>query len=167
IHDVDIISIMSKKLASLLSLSQEKINGIAYFSKLHVEKSVSFNPNSEMSEDEKFESLRLQTELGSELISRYQLISKCENIVRAALEGYDTDEFIANQREIQNNIESQIILLCELYVTMRSVKSYKRAYNHSKAIAFMENQCKIYFDPLVFDRFIRFSSDFESIYDEM
>lgn len=167
IHDVDIISIMSKKLASLLSLSQEKINGIVYFSKLHVEKSVSFNPNSEMSEDEKFESLRLQTELGSELISRYQLISKCENIVRAALEGYDTDEFIANQREIQNNIESQIILLCELYVTMRSVKSYKRAYNHSKAIAFMENQCKIYFDPLVFDRFIRFSSDFESIYDEM
>ncbi len=50
---------------------------------------------------------------------------------------------------------------------MRSVKSYKRPYNHQKAIQFMENQCKVYFDSMLFERFIRFASDFEAIYDEV
>ena len=119
------------------------------------------------SEDERFEALRKQTELGSKIISRIQLSRKCEDIVRAALEGSDTDEFRETQRVIQNNIESEIILISELYVTMRSVKSYKRAYNHQKSIQFMENQCKVYFDPMLFDRFIKFASDFEAIYDEI
>jgi len=167
LHNVEIVGIMSKKLASLLSLSPEKCQQIYDFSGIHVQKSVDFNPNDNLSEDERFESLRMQTELGSQLISRLQLQRKCEDIIRAALEVVDTDEFIQNQREIQNNMESQIILICEMYVTTRSVKSYKRAYNHQKAIAFMDSKCKIYFDPVIFDRFIRFSSDFEAIYDEI
>lgn len=167
LHNVELIGIMSKKLASLLSLSPEKCQEIYDFSSIHITKKVDFEPNNELSEDDRFEALRTQTELGSQLISRLQLQRKCEDIIRAALEVVDTDEFIQNQREIQNNMESQIILICEMYVTTRSVKSYKRAYNHQKAISFMESKCKIYFDPVIFDRFIRFSSDFEAIYDEI
>jgi response regulator RpfG family c-di-GMP phosphodiesterase len=167
LKEVDIISVMSKKLASLLSLSVEKCNEIFDYSKIHVSNHVSFDTKEDMSEDEKFEALRKQTELGSALISRYQLSRKCEDIIRASLEGSDDDDFIKTKREIQSNLESQIILICEMYVTLRSVKSYKRANNHQKSIQFLQDKCQVYFDPVVFDRFIRFGQDFEKIYDEM
>ena len=166
-RDIHTISIMSKKLASLLSLDVKKCEVIANFAEIHINNKISFNQNSNLTEDEKFESLRRQTELGSELISRIQLSRKCEDIVRAALEGSDSDEFKSNERKIQSNKESDIILICELYVTLRSVKSYKRPYNHQKAIAFISNQCIVYFDSEVYERFIKFSSDFEAIYDEV
>ena len=166
-RDIHTISIMSKKLASLLSLDVKKCEAIANFAEIHINNKISFNQNSNLTEDEKFESLRRQTELGSELISRIQLSRKCEDIVRAALEGSDSDEFKSNERKIQSNKESDIILICELYVTLRSVKSYKRPYNHQKAIAFISNQCIVYFDSEVYERFIKFSSDFEAIYDEV
>ena len=165
--DIHLISIMSKKLASLLSLDVKRSESIAEFAEIHINNSIKFDQNSNMSEDEKFESLRRQTELGSKLISRIQLSRKCEDIVRAALEGSDTDEFKSNERKIQSNKESDIILICELYVTLRSVKSYKRPYNHQKAIAFITNQCIVYFDSEVYERFIKFASDFEAIYDEI
>ncbi len=161
------IATMSKKLASLLSLDIKKCDEIYNISKIHIDNKLNFNQSPDLSEDEKFESLRQQTELGSLMISRYQLSRKCEDIVRAALEGSDSDSFKEDIRKIQNNTESEIILICELYVTMRSVKSYKRPYNHQKAIQFMENQCKVYFDSMLFERFIRFASDFEAIYDEV
>lgn len=166
-HNIEIVSIMSKKMASLLSLDVKKCDEIANIAKIHLDNNLNFNQSENMSEDEKFESLRKQTELGSLIISRYQLSRKCEDIVRAALEGSDSDTFRESIRKIQNNTESEIILICELYVTMRSVKSYKRPYNHQKAIQFMETQCKVYFDPMLFDRFIRFASDFGQIYDEI
>jgi response regulator RpfG family c-di-GMP phosphodiesterase len=50
---------------------------------------------------------------------------------------------------------------------MRSVKSYKKAYNHKITMNYIEEHFKYYFDPLVFERFIRFSSDFEELYNEM
>ena len=168
-HNVNIISIMSKKLASLFALDIKKSEEIGELAKIHIDNldKLQFDSNKNLSEDERFEALRKQTELGSKIITRLQLSRKCEDIVRAALEGSDTDEFRETQRVIQNNIESEIILISELYVTMRSVKSYKRAYNHQKSIQFMENQCKFYFDPMLFDRFIKFASDFEQIYDEI
>ena len=166
--NIEITSIMSKKLASLLSLNTKKCEDIYNYSLIHINNNINLleENNKNKTDEERFESLREKTELGSKIIERIQLSRKCEDIVRAALEGSDTDEFIASKREIQNNIESQIILICELYVTMRSIKSYKRAYNNQKSIQFMEQQLKIYFDSLVFERFMRFQSDFEKIYDE-
>ena len=72
-----------------------------------------------------------------------------------------------NQKKIQNNPESQIILICEMYVTMRGIRSYKRPYNHQKTITFMESELKPYFDNIIFERFIRFQDDFESLYNDM
>lgn len=166
-HNVEILAIMAKKLSSLLGLKPEECDKIYDFTKIHIEKKVDFQDKSYENEDEKFETLRQQTELGSELISRIQLERKCEDIIRATFEGSNNDEFIRRMREIQNNTESQIILICDIYVSMRSVKSYKKAYNHKLTMNYLEEHFKIYFDPVIFDRFIRFSNDFENIYNEM
>ena len=163
-----LIGKMSNKLASLLSWDVNKINELEKFSTVHIDNVISFDNNDDnMTEDEKFENLRLQTEIGSQIITRIQLSRKCELIVRSILESTVDDSFVNQQRSTQNDDESQIILLCELYVTLRSFKTYKRAYNHQKSITNMEELFKIYFDPVIFDRFIKFNSDFEKMYDEL
>ena len=166
-NNVEILAIMAKKLASLLGLKPDECEKIYNFTKIHTDKKIDFNDYGYDNEDEKFEALRMQTELGSELISRLQLERKCEDIIRATFEGSNDDAFVNKMREIQNNTESQIILICDLYVSMRSVKSYKKAYPHKLTITYLEEQYKLYFDPVIFDRFMRFSNDFEAIYNEM
>lgn len=166
-HDIEISAIMSRKLASLLSYTPTEADSIYDFARIEITTDIDFKLDESLNEDERFEKLKNQTEVGSKLISRLQLSRKCEDIVRAAMEQTDNDLFIKKEREIQKEEESQIVLICELYVTLRSVKSYKRAYNHTNSISFMEKQCKIYFDSLIFDRFIKFASDFETIYDEI
>lgn len=167
IEETEILATMSMKLSSLLGNSPDVTNSIYEFAKIYIEKNVSFNVDDYSNEDEKFEAIRTQTELGSKLISRIELARKCEDIIRATFEGSNDDAFINRMKNIQNNNESQIILICDLYVSMRSVKSYKKAYNHKITMNYIEEHFKYYFDPLVFERFIRFSSDFEELYNEM
>lgn len=166
-NNIEILAVMAKKLASLLGLKPDECEKIYDFTRIHTDKKIDFNEYNYENEDAKFEALRTQTELGSELISRLQLERKCEDIIRATFEGSNDDAFISKMRDIQNNMESQIILICDLYVSMRSVKSYKKAYPHKLTITYLEEQYKLYFDPIIFDRFMRFSNDFEAIYNEM
>lgn len=164
---VELVAEMTKKLSSLVGLKSEEIEKIYNFARIHIDKTIHFTENSYNNEDENFEALRKDTELGSELISRLQLERKCEDIIRATFEGSVDDAFISKMREIQNNQESQIILICDLYVTMRSGKSYKKAYNHKLTMTYMKEQFKLYFDSFIFERFIRFNEDFEKLYDQM
>lgn len=166
-NNIEILAVMAKKLASLLGLKPDECEKIYDFTRIHTDKKIDFNEYNYENEDAKFEALRTQTELGSELISRLQLERKCEDIIRNTFEGSNDDAFISKMRDIQNNMESQIILICDLYVSMRSVKSYKKAYPHKLTITYLEEQYKLYFDPIIFDRFMRFSNDFEAIYNEM
>lgn len=165
--EIEILAVMVKKLASLLSYPPEVCESIVKYSRLHMDEKVDFSFQNIDSDEEKFLAIREQTELGSKLISRLQLKRKAEDILRATFEGSDNDDFIRQEREIQDNPESEIILICDLYVSMRSVKPFKKAYNHKNTIAYMEKSFKIYFDPMVYDRFTRYSSDFEKIFDEM
>ena len=166
-RDMTIVSSMSSKLASLLSYDPSTCEEIYNYSKITIAKNVDFHIAENISEDEKFSFLSKQTELGSSIISRLQLSRKCEDIIRATLEGGNDESFMENQKKIQNNPESQIILICEMYVTMRGIRSYKRPYNHQKTITFMESELKPYFDNIIFERFIRFQDDFESLYNDM
>ena len=163
-----VLSTMVKKLASLSNLKPEEANEVYEFSKIHIEKNVNFNANDFTNEDEKFEALRNETELGSKLIARIHLKRECEELIRSTFEASTSPAFIDKVREsLQGNIYSEIILICDLYVTMRSFKSYKRAYNHKITMEYFENHFKIYFDQDIFDRFMKFDTDFEEIYQDI
>ncbi len=156
---------MAKRLAELLSLPQNEIDMIETTAKIHIEQSVKFVPGENMNEDEKYSLLKEQTNLGSIIISRLQLERKCETIIRSTFEGSDTNQFISRMNSIQNEASAQIILLCELYATMRSVKSYKKAYNHKVTMQYMSEHFSVYFNGEIFERFERFKDEFEKIYD--
>lgn len=163
-ESVRIVSKMAKRLAELLSMPEEECQEIENFAKIHIERSVNFLPDG-ANEDEKFALLREQTNLGSIIISRLQLERKCEHIIRSTFEESNTQEFVLRMNRIQNEIQAQLILICELYVTMRSIKSYKKAYNHKLTMQYMTEQFSVYFDGNVFDRFLRFKDEFEKIFD--
>lgn len=165
--ETEILAIMVKKLASLYSYSPERCEELVEYTRLHIDKKLDFSFQNIDSDEEKFMAIQSQTNLGSKMISRLQLKRKAEDILRATFEGSDTDEFVKHEREIQNTEEANIILICDLYVSMRSVKPFKKAYNHKNTIAYMEKSFKVYFDPFIFDRFNRYSNDFEKIFDEM
>ncbi len=163
-----VLSTMVKKLASLCNLKPEEANEVYEFSKIHIEKKVDFNSKQFLNEDEKFEALRNETELGSKLIARIHLKRKCEELVRSTFEASTSPSFIDTVRQsLQGDNYSQIILICDLYVTMRSFKSYKRAYNHKITMEYFDKYFKIYFDQDIFDRFMKFDTDFEQIYQEI
>ena len=163
-----VLSTMVKKLASLSNLKPEETNEVYEFSKIHIEKKVHFNADAFANEDEKFEALRKETELGSKLIARIHLKRECEELIRSTFEASTSPAFIDKVREsLRGDIYSEIILICDLYVTMRSFKSYKRAYNHKITMDYFEKYFKIYFDQDIFDRFMKFDTDFEEIYQEI
>lgn len=164
-QNIYIVSRMARRLAELLSLTEDEIDAIEIQSKIHIEQSVNFSPDANMNEDEKYALLKEQTNLGSIIISRLQLERKCEDMIRSTFEGSNTEEFIARMNSIQNEIEAQIILICELYVTMRSIKSYKKAYSHKVTMQYLSEHFNVYFDRNVFERFERFKDEFEKIYD--
>ncbi len=160
------VSKMARRLAEFLSLPVNQCDEIESFAKIHIEQQVNFAPSG-ANEDEKFVKLKEQTDLGSKIISRLQLERKCETIMRTAFEDSIKDEFIAKMNSIQNELSSQTILISEIYVSMRSVKTYKRPYNHKVTIEYMTNTFRVFFDGSVFERFIRFQDEFERIYDEI
>ena len=164
-ENIIIVSKMASNLARLLNLSEIEVNEIEQIAKIHVEKQVNFISTAGGNEDEKFALLKEQTDLGSIIISRLQLERKCEDIIRSTFEGSNNDEFVKRMKKIQNEVSSQIILICELYVSMRSIKSYKKAYNHKLTIQYMTDQFRVYFDGDIFEHFLRFKDQFEEIYE--
>ena len=165
IENIMTVSKMSGNLARLLNLNEQEAIEIEQIAKIHVERQVNFISTAGSNEDEKFALLKEQTDLGSIIISRLQLERKCEDIIRSTFEGSNNDEFVKKMKKIQNEISSQIILICELYVTMRSIKSYKKAYNHKLTIQYMTDQFRVYFDGDIFEHFLRFKDQFEEIYE--
>ena len=166
LHENMILTGMVKKLASLLSLKLEEIDELADYTKLIVNTKFELGINDEMSIDDRFNSVRKNTDLGEKLIARLELKRKSEDILRHVLDNASDDDYIKRTRNSLTNINDQIILICEIYISMRSVRRYKKAYNHKNTMATLEKSFKVYFDSLVFDRFSRFDADFEAIYDE-
>ena len=163
-----VLSNMVTKLAQLCSLKPEECKSIYDYSRIHIDEAVHFNEQSFDNEDEKFEALRNQTELGSRLISRLQLKRECEDIIRKTFEMAVDEAFVRRIKSaIKDSVASQIILICDIYVTMRAIKSYKKAYSHTMTMKYFNDYYKVYFDYEIMERFVKFDSDFEEIYDKI
>ena len=155
---------MTRKLSSIYGLSPKECDELASYSTIHLNGHVDLDTSNIENKDEQFEKLRIETNVGNTIVKRLELRRKCEDIIRAHEEGWNNDQFIRKNKEIQNDINSQIILLCDLYITLRSPKTYKRSWSHSKSMELIINEYKLYFDDDILDRFVKFAQDFDDIY---
>ncbi len=111
-----------------------------------------------------YQKLKEKTELGSMIAKRLQLAQKCEDIIRAHTEGANSEVFVESMILIQPETLSQVILLCDMYVTLREVKSYNRPKNHASVIQMIEKEFHVYFEPRIIERFMKFEDEYNTIF---
>ena len=112
-----------------------------------------------------YDGLREKTELAATISKRIQLAQKCEDIARSQTEKILSQSFVYEMNKVQQAIDSQIILLADLYVTMRAVESYKRPLAHSVVKKIFEEEFSVFFDQSLMQRFLAFDLEFARIYD--
>lgn len=164
-QQLPLLASMAFRLGSLYGMSPQKCDEIKDYALYNKNHQLSLNVG-EYNAETQFEELRQQTSIGAIVAKRMQLSQKCENIVRAHVEGWSNTDFQVKMLNMQNNIESQIILICDMYIALRSAKSFKRPYPHKVVIEYLQTEFKIYFNDDLFNRFLKFDKDFEMMYNE-
>jgi hypothetical protein len=167
-HATKRVAEIAAKLGNFLGYSSKLCQEIHDFSSIHVDKkgllsTQDFEGKTQLDEKD-YQKIREKTIIGSIIIKRLQLDKKAEDIVRAHFEKTVNQDFIKEMNGIQNNRESQVILLSHIYEILRQSRNYKRKLKHQRAIDLIQMEFYPYFDPQIVDRFIKYADDFESVY---
>jgi len=159
---------IASKLGNFLGYSPKLCKEIFDFSTIHIDKrdvlSLSDYDEKEVLDEADFKKIRDKTIIGSVIIKRLQLEKKAEDIVRAHFEKTADADFVKEMNTIQNNRESQVILLAEIYDILRQNRNYKKEIKHARAIDLIQLEFYPYFDAQIIDRFVKYADDFEAIY---
>ena len=157
---------MSEKLADYVGLSMQKKTEMNQYAMIHLQYQEIKNLLNDMNSfDEKsYDILKEKTELGSKIAKRMQLAQKCEDIARAHIEDTANEKFLKEMLFIQPEIEAQIILLADLYITMRGPKPYKRPMAHNIVLKSFQSELSNYFDYDLKERFLKFNDEFAEMY---
>ncbi|OHE40649.1 MAG: hypothetical protein A2Y16_06260 [Tenericutes bacterium GWF2_57_13] len=159
---------LAGRLGNYLGYSPSLCKEIFDFSTIHVDKkealSLTDYEQKDVLDEADFRKIREKTIIGSVIIKRLQLEQKGEEIVRAHFEKTADADFIKEMNSIQNNRESQVILLAEIYEILRQDRNYKRGLKHARAIDLLQLEFYPYFDSQILDRFVKYTDDFEALY---
>ncbi len=156
---------MSYKLAGLYGLDDNKALDIKRYANIHLVAKVDLEIGEVANSEEKFNKIEERTKLASFVLKRLQLERKIEDIIRAHLEGANTTDFQDRMVKFENDIENQIVMLCDMYISLRSSRTYKRAISHTNTMDLLANSFRIYYDAILFERFLKFQDDFKEMYD--
>ena len=162
---IDLISKMAINLGKSIRLSNNDLEELKKYTSIHIEerKNLVVVKKENMTEEDYIE-VRRRSEVGARVAKRLQLEQKCEDIIRTHIEGAPTKSFKTEMNNMLMDMENQIILICDCYITMREAKSYKRPYSHKLTIDFMNHELMDYFNEEVFDKFMKNSDIFEEMY---
>lgn len=160
LRELGLVKDIAKKLASLLAKDNNFINELSSFSDIHINSNFDFN---ESVKD--ISLLSKETKMASLVLERIELERKTEEIIRAHLEGSNDKSFTENMKLSITDDKSQILMLADMYVSLRSIRSYKRAYNHKVTMEYLSNVYKEYFNNNIIERFIEFNEDYKNMYD--
>lgn len=162
---VEVVSQVAKRFSEIMGYSPDKCLKVYEYSLVHIMKRVDLATDTIEDNDSKFEYLRNQASLGNEIIKRLELDRLCDELLRAHTSGIIDEERSKYLVENKKSEEEQIILISDMYVSLRGLRSYKRPYNHNLTMETLNLQLSKYFSVNVFERFVRFQDQFEKIYD--
>ncbi len=159
---------IAKQLALFFNVTEEQRQIINELATIHLrfDEIKDIINEHEMVDERGYDALKEKTTLGSKIAKRLQLAQKCEDIVRSHLEGTSNEKFYQEMMQIQPGIEAQIILLSDMYITMRSLRSYKRPYTHLNTLKVFQQELTPYFDYNVKETFLRYNEEFDKLYNQ-
>ena len=157
---------MADKLAGYSGLNQEQVNRMNVYALVHLQYQEIKNLLDDRNnlDEQSYEKLKEKTELGSRIAKRMQLAQKCEDIARAYIEDTLSEKFLKDMLVIQPETEAQVILLSDLYITLRSVKPYKRPMPHKDVLKAFRSELGNFFDYDLKERFLKFNDEFNEMF---
>ncbi len=164
---VTLVQKMSNHLATIYGLHESEAEKLDYYSTIHLKaQDIGDLINPSTIDEIEFDVLKDKTNLAIEIAKRLQLSQKAEDIARAHIDGAATENFVKEMQNIQPDLNAQIILMVDLYITMRGPKRYKRAYPSQMVKNLFTKEFSRYFHFQLLDRFLRFESDFSKMFEE-
>lgn len=157
---------MAEKLAGFNGFNQKQIDSMNQYALVHLQYQEIKHLLDERakSDEQSYERLKEKTELGSRIARRMQLAQKCEDIARAYIEDTSSEAFLKDMLLIQPEIESQVILLSDVYITLRTVKPYKRPMPHKDVLKAFRGELGNFFDYDLKERFLKFHDEFNEMF---
>ncbi|HHW79950.1 MAG TPA: hypothetical protein GX742_03995 [Acholeplasmataceae bacterium] len=159
---------VSEQIATFVGMNSAEIKNLSEYAIIHLryEEVKDLNISESIYDDKAYEALKVKTNLGSNIVKRTEISQNCESIVRSQIESTATDEKMQAILETQRDQTSQIILLAEIYLTLRSANSYKRPFTHRRSISLIIDQIGPFFPIDLMERFEKFSDELEEIYND-
>jgi len=161
------IAVMAKRLGMLYGFDEQKSDELFnYAIVIGVNSNFDFNYSEETKQDilSDYSKIRYKLGIGNMLLRRTRIRMKCEAMVRNRFESWSLSK---NIKAEDKSIESQIILLCELYVMLRDRQSYKKALPHVKAIKEIVDHFMNFFEEHLMNVFMENNVEFEVIYEKI
>ncbi len=160
-----LVSEMSKKLAELSGFDKESREYLNEYSNIHLElDEIEKVATEEVVSNLKSIELKEKTDLANQIAKRIRITRISDNILRTIIQGSLEITFINEVIKTHEDLISQIILMSELYIGMRSTKSYKRPVTHQSTLDVFKTDFKAFFDEQLLERLITYQEDFKELY---
>jgi len=158
---------MIRKLAGLIGKRIQELDAITTFAKIHIDQKdvltlldyesiQTLNPRD-------YAEIERRTTIGRRILKRIRIHQYAEDLVRNFTKRAFEKEL--GEPPVAMNLETQLVLLFDLYDALRMDRLYKDAFTHRESVRILRDQFSDMFEFQLLDRFIRFEDEFRELYD--
>jgi hypothetical protein len=157
-HHSERVAVNAVRLARFLELRQADIEMIEQAATVHdlgkigVPDRVLLKPGPLTPEE--WEIMRLHTDLGSEIVSRFELFRPGAEIVRHHHERWDGSGYPGRLAGMGIPLGARIVAVADAFDAMTSDRPYRRALTHDDAVARIAAGAGTYWDPAIVEAFL-------------
>ena len=164
-EDARKVSDLAKKIATLMGLNDVSVANLVNFSLIHLRYEEIKGFKLERSHDDNvYEILKEKSTLGASIVKRMELSQNVDTIVRAFVDTNYNDENIKAIINNHNDLNSQILLIADIFYSLRKMAPYKRPYNIKTTTEIINKYIAPFFDETLMMRFNKFIDEIDEVY---
>jgi putative two-component system response regulator len=121
---------------------------------------------------EEFDEMKKHTNIGAETLQQaypsFQnngILKMAIDIARSHHERWDGKGYPDELKGDEIPLSAQIVAICDVYDTLRSVRPYKPAFTHQESMLEIRRECGTYFNHAICDAFFQCAEEIRHIYD--
>ncbi len=162
------ISLYSKLLAQKLGMSEKQYEDIALSSRFHdvgkvgIADIILFSDSAYTAYERDI--MKTHTTIGFEILSEVPTLQTAARIAHYHHEKWDGSGYPDGLIGEEIPIEARIVSIVDVYDALRSKREYKKAWNHMKAITYIQEHSGTEFDPKMTEVFLQYHQEFNKIF---